>query len=543
LYCGAALYLAAGSIARKRAVPAASGRALTLAVVALPLVAAWIFRAELGFESPAGFIREQLGSVYTTEHFRIFYPPDAFPGDGIRYVATMHEFRFAQVEEALHTEFHGTIDSYIYRDADMKRRFIGTGNTNIAKPWRKEIHLNRESWESTLKHEIVHVVAGEFGMPVIRANYNIGLVEGLAMAIDPEFGNKSLHEYAAAMLKFGIISDPGRLVKPAGFASQSSSVSYVMMGSFIKFLIDRYGVPRFREVYGGTSVGRAYGISYEQLVDEWTHLLGGIDVLPSWKRHVEFFFRRPSIFAKECAHAVANANEEGYRRLARNSPAAAMDAFSRGLRMSWNSDSFSGLVRAAYAAGRYDSLIALAEEETQDTLRRTSFANLFLLYGDALWSRDDFMTARKVYEELLTYDLSERLNESAVLREMILGDRRLRMNLAGVVNGSIDDSSALRMLDTLANDSMQSIVHYLKGKIFLRKNEYRPAVNELARVQFSSAFMNSRKEQLQGEAFFLLKEYQRARGHFWQGLTGVTSATTVANIEDWIARCEYFDRR
>ena len=53
---------------------------------------------------------------------------------------------------------------------------------------------------------------------------------------------------------------------------------------------------------------------------------------------------------------------------------------------------------------------------------------------------------------------------------------------------------------------------YLKGKIFLRKNEYRPAANELARVQFSSAFMNSRKEQFLGEAYFLLKEYQRARG-------------------------------
>jgi hypothetical protein len=516
---------------------------MNIFLLALPLIAAWIFRTSLGFESPAGFIREKLGAAYATEHFRIYYPPKAFSEDEVRYVAAMHEFRLSQVEKTLRMEFRGTIESYIYGDADAKRKYIGTGNTNIAKPWRKEIHLNKESWESTLKHEIVHVVAGEFGMPVICAHYNIGLVEGLAMAVDPEFGNKSLHEYAAAMLKFGIISDPGRLVRPAGFASQSSSVSYVMMGSFIKFLFDRYGVPRFKELYGGWSVERAYGIPYERLVEEWVRLLGEIEVPEAWRRHVEFFFRRPSIFAKECAHAVANANEEGYRSLSRNSPAAAMEAFSRGLAMSWNSDSFSGLVRSAYAAGRYDSLVALIEAQTQDSLRRTSFVNLFLLYGDALWYRNDFITARNVYAELLVYDLSERLNESAEIRQMILQDRRLRANLAGVLTGALDDSSAIRMLDTLGNDTTRSLVRYLKARMLMRSKKFGRAVDELASVRFAGMYLNSRKEQLLGEAYFYLKEYQQARAHFWQGMNGVTSATVTAKIGDWIARCEYFERR
>jgi hypothetical protein len=56
-------------------------------------------------------------------------------------------------------------------------------------------------------------------------------------------------------------------------------------------------------------------------------------------------------------------------------------------------------------------------------------------------------------------------------------------------------------------------------------------------------YLNSRKEQLLGEAYFYLKEYQQARAHFWQGMNGVTSATVTAKIGDWIARCEYFERR
>jgi hypothetical protein len=486
LYCGLALLGIGGMFTKRRSVPSPPTRMLNIVLIALPLIAAWIFRTTLGFESPAGFIREELGSAYVTEHFRIYYPSTSFSEDEVRYVAAMNEFRLSQVEKTLRMEFRGTIESYIYADADAKRRYIGTGNTNIAKPWRKEIHLNKESWESTLKHEIAHVVAGEFGMPVIRAHYNIGLVEGLAMAVDPEFGNKSLHEYAAAMLKFGIIRDPARLVRPAGFASQSSSVSYVMMGSFITFLIDRYGVPRFRELYGGTSVERAYGIPYERLAEEWVRLLGEIEVPEAWRRHVDFFFRRPSIFAKECAHAIANANEEGYRKLRNNAPAGAMDEFSRGLAMSWNSDSFSGLVRAAYTAGRYDSLVALIDAQTQDSLRRTSFVNLFLLYGDALWLRNDYTAARNVYTELCDYDLSERLNESAELRLMILRDTMLRTKLSAVITGSIADSLAVRMLDTVGNDSTRPLVRYLKGKILMRSKQYRRAIDELAAVRFQA---------------------------------------------------------
>ena len=143
-YCGLALYRSSVIFTRWRSVPPQKGRMLNIVLPALPLIAAWIFRTSLGFESPAGFIREELGSTYATEHFRIYYPSKAFSEDEVRYVAAMHEFRLSQVEKKLRMEFRGQIESYIYGDADAKRKYIGTGNTNIAKPWRKEIHLNKD---------------------------------------------------------------------------------------------------------------------------------------------------------------------------------------------------------------------------------------------------------------------------------------------------------------------------------------------------------------------------------------------------------------
>src|SRR5579862_4655262 len=153
---------------RKSGSPSSHRTALALALFGciFVLAIAWMFRVRMGFETSVNAIDAALSEEYDTEYFRIHYAPGEFSPEEIKWAAAEHEFRLLQVESALHTEFEHTIDSYIYPDADTKRKFIGTGNTNIAKPWRREIHLNKDAWEQTLRHELVHVVAGEFGIPI-----------------------------------------------------------------------------------------------------------------------------------------------------------------------------------------------------------------------------------------------------------------------------------------------------------------------------------------------------------------------------------------
>lgn len=547
---GVLLYLIAEEIVFQRSERAHQARSSSLLrrgiiiFLAGCTLGAWMFRSDLGFESPAHFIQRQLGGAYESEHFTIYYSKRTFSDDEIRYVAAMHEFRFHQVQTALNVHGIQHIASYLYPDSDVKRKFIGTGNTNIAKPWRREVHLNKDSWEGTLKHELVHALAGEFGMPVIKAHYNTGLIEGLAMAIDDDFGNRTLNEYAAAMMKFELIKDPARLVRPIGFALQSSSVSYVMMGSFIRYLIDGYGVDRFKELYGGRSPDDIYGAGYEALAQDWLRFLSSIEVPESSRNHVEFYFNRPSIFAKNCAHAVANKNEEGRRLLEKNSPVGAMSRFQAGLRMSWNSESFAGLVRSSFAAARYDSVISLMDVQLQDSLRRISVIHLYVPYGDALWYRNDYITARRVYLDLASYDLTEWMSESGVLRTVILDHQQLRMTLADYVVGSMDDSSALSLFDILDLGTLQPAVRYLRAKLNFRKMKYRDAVTQFESIHESLDYpiLNARKEQLLGEAYFHLHEYRKASANFQQALKFITNKSYIKRIGDWIERCEWFEQ-
>ena len=75
---------------------------------------------------------------------------------------------------------------------------MGARDVEMAKPWRREIYLEHRAFpHGSLRHEIAHAVAGEFGDPIVRRRrdaraavpgvsglpcFNPGLIEGLAVA-------------------------------------------------------------------------------------------------------------------------------------------------------------------------------------------------------------------------------------------------------------------------------------------------------------------------------------------------------------------------
>jgi len=64
---------------------------------------------------------------------------------------------------------------------------FGTVTSEVARPWLAEMHIGIDAIEASLRHELVHVMAAEFGphyigVPFLRV---LGLTEGLAMAVLP----------------------------------------------------------------------------------------------------------------------------------------------------------------------------------------------------------------------------------------------------------------------------------------------------------------------------------------------------------------------
>jgi hypothetical protein len=124
--------------------------------------------------------------------------------------------------------------------------------------------------DGALLHEIVHVYA---------PNGNRFLAEGLAVYVHqklagnrafPNFG-RPLDSEARARLS-GIQSLEGldgvRTPAPLGTVLREQD-AYVLAGSFVGFLIERYGLEDFRKLYDGGSYETAYGRSLGVLEKEW----------------------------------------------------------------------------------------------------------------------------------------------------------------------------------------------------------------------------------------------------------------------------------
>jgi tetratricopeptide (TPR) repeat protein len=519
-----------------------NGRVFFLIFSVIVLVVVWIVRIELGFESSLGAIAQRLDRTYSTEHFLIHYAGESFSDEEIRSVADEHEFQLGQVAEKLQVRFGGKIRSFVYPDDETKRRFIGAGATNIAKPWRREIHMNKDSWRNVVKHELVHVVAGDFGLPVIRASYNIGLVEGLAMAVEWDFGNRTLHEYAAAVRHFGLVKEPRKLLSVTGFAMQASTVSYVLTGSFVRFLIDRYGMMRFKDVYRGRDIQYVYGKDEAGLVWEWEQFLGRYSIPENWKDHVSFFFARKSIFARECARYIAKLNQNASRAFRAGNSEAAVEGYRKSLRESWNTEALVGLARVEFSQGEYDTVIHLLSTENEE--RPATVAHAMVLYGDALWARDSLDASKEAYQTVFSLDLSDAHNEAASLRLAVLSDSLLSTTLKPVFVGAVTDSLRLALVEKAMNRSRNPVTRLLRAQLVYRMRNYGEALSTLESAPaMSDPSLSALAERLRALSSFALRRFDRARVHFWNAMNFSPNEATRLRLNEWIDRCEFLEDR
>jgi hypothetical protein len=514
-----------------------------LAAISLTLAAGLsIFRCDLGYEATASFIREQLGGMIRTRHFVIYFPRGAYTPDELSRVTDEHEFRYHQIAGLFAVQEPEPVESYIYPSSEVKLRLIGAGNTNIAKPWSRQLHVTRQSLSATLKHELVHVMAARFGRPVIRASFSMGLTEGLAMAVDWDWGVRTPHVYAAAMRELDLAPEIATLMTPAGFMTHSSQISYVLAGSFCRFLMDRYGIRKLLLVYGSEEYARHYGRPLRVLIAEWQEFLDGIELDDTDLAAAEVFFRQPSIFTKTCPRVLGERNRTAARELGAGNAAAAESLYALSYQEGHAYDALAGLITAAQRLGKYDSVVARLDRTVSADPHPARFLPLSLLRGDACWGQGNIPGALQLYEALRTVDLTDAYTEASGVRLLALGDEELRDRYRRYFLTVIPDSVRLRMLDSLGEEFPdRPLLRYLRGRVALRLGRFTEAVTALSGFSLSTEdpVLESTRLISLGIAGYQTGDLAQARIWFWLSLNDDDSESSEHGAYDWIERCEW----
>lgn len=290
-----------------------------------------IFLSQTGVLPPIGrkqFEQALWETVQSPDNsFRVHF----MPGTKDRETLQMQKYLMLQnytkdykyLESFFKTRPPKDITIWEYPDAQTKGRFIGAIRTSFARVWKYETHLVKGSPDSTLaRHEMAHLFAASFGqapLQVAGAYYfpAIGWIEGLAMAAEWPIQTYNLHVWSNAILQnqetFGDVTLSSLLY---GFWGMPSRVAYTLAGSYVRYLIDIYGIEAVKRL------SRELPGKFDDIID-----VSASDSFENWKKYISQFsvpdaielapvvFGSTSIWTKQCARYRAKQESEYYRCL------------------------------------------------------------------------------------------------------------------------------------------------------------------------------------------------------------------------------------
>lgn len=510
---------------------------IMLAMFAPVVVIVFSLSDRLGFSSSEDFIRQKLAGNYKTMHFEIIYSVGSVKRERIEQIGRLHEFYFDKISYEMNIHSQKRILSFLYASPEQKGRLIGAAHTDLTKPWLRQMHINLVDVESTLRHEMVHVLAAEFGWSPLKIAPNSGLIEGIAVAMGRTSPIEEPLDRAAAMVfASNVQQNLESLFTFTGFIQANPSISYTLAGSFCSFLIDSFGIDQFKRLYAGDDLKKTYQQDLKSLLMQWQASVKNIHLDYADSIKAMYFFRRPSIFGKECARVIANMNTETRECLIHHDFEKALMSAEQSLRLSKTPEAVFQKAAALFEMRRFIDYIRFIDAQLGDTTISNTLLPLHLRLGDAYWAMDSLAKARQEYEVMSRIHLSALNEEACTLRLEALKNLQERDELKIYFTYSMEDTIRIARLKRLSSP----IARYLLAREYDAKERFTESTRVLESVgTIESKVLEFFRLYRLGKDWFELQEFEKAKTIFAQSLPIASNVFFQLEITEWIERCKF----
>lgn len=195
-------------------------------------------------------------------------------------------------------------DLFFYRSTQEKKNWMGAGQTQFADVFNRSIHMvYRSPYESTLSHEIAHIMSTAFA-PWIKFTLNIALLEGVAKALEFSSAHFTLHQNVRAMQLLKKAPDIQAIMSPL-FWREAGDRAYTMAGSIVLFLLDQYGPTKFKLLYQGKDFVSIYGLAFEDFLKNWQVFIEKIRLPLGALEMARTRYALKGAFGRHCLRKVA----------------------------------------------------------------------------------------------------------------------------------------------------------------------------------------------------------------------------------------------
>ncbi|MDD5309249.1 MAG: hypothetical protein PHU25_18195 [Deltaproteobacteria bacterium] len=529
-------------------------------LLAATVVALHIAAPALGLAATREGLERLLSRRVTMGRLDLFFPPATRP-ETVKALADDAAFDLQRVESFLEAPGDRRYAVFFFADAREKAAAMGAAGTNVAKPWRGEAYVTvDETPHPVLRHELAHAVSARWGrgpfMLPGRANGWLpdpGLLEGLAVAAGGPKGDLTVHQWAAAMNRLGLLPRAEKLFG-LGFLDLPASTAYTAAGSFCLWVRDTHGARALVDAYSGKGWSAATGEALPALARKWEAFLGSVRLEDPDLAAARHRFDRPAIIRAACVHEVARLEAEATALAAHGDYRAALAVRERACARSGDGLAARLTVfNAAVVAGDLGKARAVAKrvvsDKAADPVSRDEVAEVLadLDLAAAAGSRAD-----AIYLDLAARapsdDERRRLEVKARLASMPVA---IRTGFTGILFRAPgrpplpEPLAMLRIAQAARTAPDDPILAYVLARAHFRLGDFDGAVRGIYEAEGlglsqTAASIWNEARRLRAEALFSLGRYGEAEAAFARLASDASLRDGArALAADWVERCRF----
>ena len=209
---------------------------------------------------------EKMWNLYETKYLKVYYPENSIIKDTIKEWTKRREEAFENICKFLGIDWKfGKIKIFVFNDNEQAKMY-GLKPLGFANPMDNSVFTRVDQ---TPGHEIAHVVS--YRIKGKRINSSL-INNGLATLLDNT--GRNYHRISKYLLYEKKIE-----CNILGENFRKCPFGYFLGASFVKFLIDKYGLEKFKEFFAQEDYDEEkafenfYGKKGEELIKEWKEFL------------------------------------------------------------------------------------------------------------------------------------------------------------------------------------------------------------------------------------------------------------------------------
>lgn len=215
-----------------------------------------------------------------SEHF-VYYQQSE---DTVAVDEIWQERYFFWLTEQLGIDTDIKIDYYKYTSRAQLEDLTGRSTNAFAQASQARIHT---IWWID-NHECVHILTDKYwGMPPAIFNEGMAVAHQAQLEGDefiPGWNGQDFHILTKGYLDSGVLPEMDELLDSHTFWEYESNMVYALAGSFVRFLLDEYGLEKMRDFHKGAGYWdspdktarrflKVFGFSISEFWQEWLDFL------------------------------------------------------------------------------------------------------------------------------------------------------------------------------------------------------------------------------------------------------------------------------